>query len=185
MTNNNSTVWDSKPLHPSSDPATRPTWVELKTSAELHTPSDALKFNRKLLKFWAQSFLLGVSKIIVGFRTNDIQGRLVRLQELETAKIPGLVREDCARNGKPPEWEKDAAINFLGEVLGWLKRTITKDGVWKMRRTERASTIELWKVEETGYGEVLSRDFVDWRQELARRKMGDGLNTEVIVGGES
>jgi RAT1-interacting protein len=126
-----------------------------------------------------------VPKIIVGFRTNDMQGRLVRVQELETAKIPGLVREDCARNGAAPEWEKDAAINFLGEVLGWLKKTITKDGVWKMRRTERSSAIELWKVEESGYGEVLSREFADWREELAGRKMGDELDAEVGVGGES
>ena len=41
---------------------------------------DMLKYERKLLKFWIQSFLLGVPKIIVGFRSQN--GILQRLEEL-------------------------------------------------------------------------------------------------------
>lgn len=52
-------------------------------------PRERQKFERKLLKFWAQSFLLGVPKIVVGFRTQN--GSLVRIQDFETQKLPGLV----------------------------------------------------------------------------------------------
>ncbi|KAK3716881.1 decapping endonuclease targeting mRNA [Vermiconidia calcicola] len=66
-------------------------WVELKTTAE--PPSthhrETIKFERKLCRFWAQSFLLGVPKIIIGYRSQD--GFLTRIQELETQKLPGLV----------------------------------------------------------------------------------------------
>src|SRR5271155_3417379 len=60
-------LWDVKP-----EDTSRPiNWVELKTSAEIFNERDQIKFERKLLKFWAQSFLLGVPKIIVGFRSHD------------------------------------------------------------------------------------------------------------------
>ncbi|KAK3202490.1 hypothetical protein GRF29_161g1398596 [Pseudopithomyces chartarum] len=55
-------------------PSSPPPWVELKTSEELPaSPShrDILRFERKLLKFWAQSFLLGVPRIVIGWRTSQ------------------------------------------------------------------------------------------------------------------
>jgi len=69
-----------------------------------------LKYERKLLKFWAQSFLLGVPKIIVGFRTRE--GILQRLEELETHSIPGWVK----RYGKGT-WDGNICINFAAAFL--------------------------------------------------------------------
>jgi RAT1-interacting protein len=56
-----------------------------------------------------------------------------------------------------------------------LKATITEDGVWRIRRKERSSTIEVFRVEETGHGDVLSDEFINWRIKLA-------LNTKEGVG---
>ncbi|KAL8918801.1 MAG: hypothetical protein Q9208_007139 [Pyrenodesmia sp. 3 TL-2023] len=75
------TVWDTKPSPPSSNPIN---WVELKTAATPLSDRDIIKYERKLLKFWIQSFLLGVPKIIVGFRSKE--GILQSLEELETCK---------------------------------------------------------------------------------------------------
>lgn len=69
-----------------------------------------LKFERKLLKFWIQSFLLGVPKIIVGFR--DKGGILRRLEELETQKLPGQVK----KVGKG-SWDGNLCINFTAAFL--------------------------------------------------------------------
>lgn len=69
------------------------------------------KFERKLLKFWAQSFLLGVPKIVVGFR--DQHGILRRIEELETAAIPGQVK----KHGKGV-WDGNVCINFAAAFLG-------------------------------------------------------------------
>ena len=101
-----SLVWDSKP-----DRKDDPThWVELKTSHQLSHDGSVVKFERKLLKFWAQSFLLGVPKIIVGFRNMD--GILQSLQELETQNIP----RDVKRKGKGT-WDGSVCINFAASFL--------------------------------------------------------------------
>lgn len=67
-------------------------------------------FHQKLMKYWIQSFLLGVPKIIVGFRTAD--GVLVDVQLFETHRIPGMV------NSTPnPRWNADMCVNFAGAFL--------------------------------------------------------------------
>jgi RAT1-interacting protein len=99
-------VWDCKPDR-KDDPIN---WVELKTSAEIRNDRDMIKYERKLLKFWAQSFLLGVPKIIVGFR--DQQGIVHRLEELETASIPGKVKK-VGRG----TWDGNICINFAAEFM--------------------------------------------------------------------
>jgi RAT1-interacting protein len=99
-------VWDIKP----EPPDTRINWVELKTSADPRSERDLQAFERKLMKFWIQSFLLGVPKIIVGFR--DQNGILVRMEEMETAKIPGAVK----RRGRGT-WDGNVCINFTAAFL--------------------------------------------------------------------
>jgi RAT1-interacting protein len=99
-------VWDIKP----EDKNLPINWVELKTSAEINNERDQIKFERKLLKFWIQSFLLGVPKIIVGFRTAD--GILIRLEELNTQSIPDMVKSR-GRN----LWDGNTCINFAANFL--------------------------------------------------------------------
>jgi RAT1-interacting protein len=82
----------------------------LKTTSELFNDKEKIKFERKLLKFWAQSFLLGVPRIIVGFR--DRAGMLLRLEEIETHTIPGKVKRD----GKG-SWDGNVSINFTAAFL--------------------------------------------------------------------
>lgn len=148
-------VWDSKPTDGS------PTnWVELKTSADIRNDRDMVTYERKLMKFWIQSFLLGVPKIIVGFRTPD--GILKRIEEMDTASIPGTVK----RVGKGT-WDGNMCINFASSLLDFLKATITGDGVWRIRRKERSSTIEVFKFEETGHGDILPDEFINWRIKLS------------------
>ena len=99
-------VWDCKPDR-KSDPIN---WVELKTSEEIKNPKDMFKYERKLLKFWAQSFLLGVPKIIVGFRSRD--GILRSVQELDTIDIPNMVK----KQSKEP-WDSNLCLTFTAKFL--------------------------------------------------------------------
>ncbi|KAL9601856.1 MAG: hypothetical protein Q9219_002208 [cf. Caloplaca sp. 3 TL-2023] len=148
-------IWDIKPpdlSHPIN-------WVELKTAATPNSDRDLLKYERKLLKFWIQSFLLGVPRIIVGFRSRE--GVLQSLKELETARIPGMVKHKGKGN-----WDGNVCINFAAEWLEWLRATIAEDGgVWRIRKREKGPVIEVSKIEESGHGDILSREFVEWRQE--------------------
>ncbi|KAF3403464.1 Decapping nuclease rai1 [Penicillium rolfsii] len=146
-------VWDCKPDR-KDDPIH---WVELKTSAEIRNDRDMIKYERKLLKFWAQSFLLGVPKIIVGFR--DQQGIVHRLEELETASIPGKVKK-VGRG----TWDGNICINFAARFMEWVKQVIQGDGVWRIRKLEKSHVIQVYKVEESGHGDILSSAFKTWRE---------------------
>ncbi|EHA47524.1 decapping endonuclease targeting mRNA [Pyricularia oryzae] len=147
-------IWDSKPSTPGPI-----NWVELKTSAEVRNDRDAANFERKLLKWWIQSFLLGVPKIVVGFRTRD--GHLTRVDEMETNVIPANVQQ------RGRSWNGDTCINFCSAVLDWIRSTMDDDGVWRIRRRARSSVIEMFKIEETGHGRVLTDDFINWRIKLS------------------
>ena len=99
-------IWDARP----EDKNSPINWVELKTTAEIESDRDLIKFERKLMKFWIQSFLLGVPKIIVGYRTRD--GILERIEELETQTIPDRVKD----RGKH-SWDGNICINFAAAFL--------------------------------------------------------------------
>jgi RAT1-interacting protein len=51
-----------------------------------------------------------------------------------------------------------------------LRSTIVGDGVWRIRRKERSPTIEVFRIEETGHGDIVSDDFINWRIKLALNK---------------
>lgn len=101
----NTPVWDSKPSK-QGDPIN---WVELKTSVEIRNDRDRDNFERKLMKYWIQSFLLGVPKVVVGFRSRD--GVLTKVEEIDVASMPATV----ARRGR--QWDGNVCINFAAECL--------------------------------------------------------------------
>ncbi|KAI2623438.1 RAI1 like PD-XK nuclease-domain-containing protein [Xylaria nigripes] len=145
-------IWDSKPKQKGAPI----NWVELKTSAEIRDERGMKNFERKLMKFWIQSFLLGVPKIIVGFRSQN--GVLTKLEEIQTVSIP----ETAAKRGVR-SWDANSCINFASAFLAWLRETINDEGVWRIRRQAGSPTIEVFKVEEVGHGSVLTEEFVNWR----------------------
>lgn len=142
-----------------ADPNAPVPWVELKTAEELpprerQQHRDVLRFERKLLKFWAQSFLLGVPKIVVGFRSK--RGVLSGLQTFNTHELPGMVRRGTGC------WDGNVCINFAAEFLGWLKETIKGEGVYSVALRKKSGVVEARKVGE-GTGGIVSEDFLAWR----------------------
>jgi RAT1-interacting protein len=63
------------------------------------------------MRFWIQSFLLGVPRIVVGFRSRN--GILQRIQEFRTMEIPDMV----SRSGPCPPWDANVCINFAASFL--------------------------------------------------------------------
>jgi len=67
---------------------------------------------------WAQSYLLGVPRIIIGFRDSTMHGTLLRLKEYRTREIPDMViRQSWRRGQQQPTWDSNCCINFLGDFL--------------------------------------------------------------------
>jgi len=149
-------VTDYKP----DDPQAPPRWVELKTSRAPTSPRDWQIHDKKMLKFWAQSFLLNVPKIVIGYRTRD--GFLENLEELETQKIPGII----AQHGTF-KWNGNTCINATGAFLQFLKATVRGEGVWRIRRAPGRPEIEIFKVTDSGTGDIIKPSFIAWRQEIS------------------
>ena len=143
-------------------------WIELKTSQRPMNEKDDIKFERKLLRFWAQSFLLGVPKIVVGFRSPS--GHLLYMEEFETQKIPGMVNKQGKRT-----WDGNSCINFTAAFLEMLKKTVVGEGVWRIRRRQRDSVIEVFKVEEHGTGAILRPTFKEHRDRMLAKEVAEML----------
>ena len=128
--------------------------MELKTSRELTTTRSIATFEQqKLLKFWAQSFLLGVPRIIVGFRSEG--NTLASIQLLETMKIPAQVREGGTRI-----WDGNVCINFTAKFLEFLCQIITEDGVYGIKFVKGGSNVDVFKKGEKTF---LTEEYIKWK----------------------
>ncbi|KAK3584832.1 hypothetical protein CHS0354_005687 [Potamilus streckersoni] len=95
-------------------------YVEFKTSREIDNQRQDNNMKRfKLIKWWAQSFLVGIPKIVCGFRDDD--GIVHRLQTYDTLEIPDLVK-----NIYNP-WNPAVCFNFLDELLSFIKESVIED----------------------------------------------------------
>jgi RAT1-interacting protein len=144
-----SLIVDYKP-DPPQNPV--PHYVELKTSRKWIGPRDKENFERhKLLKFWAQSFLLGVPKIIVGFRSND--NILASLETFQTEKIP--------TKGKIRGWDEKICINFAAKFLEFLRGTIVEDCVYGIKFVKKGRQIDVFKKDQSK--SFLTAEYINWK----------------------
>lgn len=60
---------------------------------------------------------------------------------------------------------REAVFGVCADGAVVLKETVRGQGVWRIRRRDRSSIIEMEKYEETGTGSILSDDFLRWRSQ--------------------
>ncbi|KAK7207791.1 putative Dhp1-interacting protein Din1 [Myxozyma melibiosi] len=143
-------------------------YVELKTNQVINHDTGARNFEKKLLRVWAQSFLLGVPKAIVGFRTRE--GYLQTFEEFEVQKIPAMIKKSKFYHPRN-SWDGNEAIAFLAACLQWIKTSIPAEEngeVWKLRYIARSDYLLLMKA--PGQASFLHPDFVEWRKERRESK---------------
>ncbi|KZP23880.1 RAI1-domain-containing protein [Athelia psychrophila] len=121
--------------------------VELKTSMTIRTPRDRANFEKKLLRIYLQSFLLGVPRVRVGFRARD--GVLGAVQDFRTGEIPRMVRERGGRDA----WDAGVCLAWGERVLGLLDAAVPEGaGVWRAEfepgRGVRVRVLGLEEVED-------------------------------------
>lgn len=72
----------------------------------------------------------------------------------------------------------------LSATLG-LKTTITQDGTWRIRKVEKSPVIEVFRVEESGHGDILSSEFTYWREKMENTEtkwpLILNINTETAI----
>ncbi|KAG1446203.1 hypothetical protein G6F56_009651 [Rhizopus delemar] len=108
----------------------------------------------KLLKFWAQSFLVGIPRVICGFRDDD--GQIVNVEELKTLEMPRKVRD------MPGMWNPAVCLNFANQVLDWIKTVVTEDDATTTYSIEYKPHLERIDTTCTGHKNVfLTQRFLD------------------------
>jgi len=96
-------------------------YIELKTTRKIDTKKQRSNFEKfKLLKWWAQSFAVGVRQILVGFRDDD--GMVQKMQNLETMKLPSYALAADKKNA----WRPEMALLFAEKVLTFIRETMEK-----------------------------------------------------------
>ncbi|KAF9223316.1 RAI1-domain-containing protein [Gyrodon lividus] len=127
-------------------------FVELKTSLSIRGLSDQIRFEKKLLKFYIQSFLLGVPEIVVGFRKPS--GQLTTTQSFQTVQIPRCVR------GKPGAWDPLICLDWGDRFLSFLHDTVqtnTGKDVWRVTFTPKVG-VTATMLDGAGMEEVVGGD---------------------------
>ncbi|XP_037518555.1 decapping and exoribonuclease protein isoform X1 [Rhipicephalus sanguineus] len=100
-----------------SQPGSTGCYIELKTSRDCLSEQQYRNFCRfKMLKWWAQSFLVGIPRVLCGFR--DDNGVVGTLEELD-------VREMTHR--AKGMWSGAVCMNFCNQLLSFIKKHATQD----------------------------------------------------------
>ncbi|SCU87968.1 LANO_0D00672g1_1 [Lachancea nothofagi CBS 11611] len=148
-------------------------YAELKCTKGVSTIADARRFERKVFKTWLQCFLIGINRIIYGFRDDNFL--LKSVEEYSTQEIPLLLKNN---NPQLTNACMDA-VRWYGALTEWLLATIPREESTEYLKAYRLSFennhLKLSEIEE-GHEEypelldgenVLSHEFRAWRKELA------------------
>ena len=163
-------LWDYRPQDGKKDPL--PHYVELKTSRVIETPGNIVTFERKLFKTWAQSFLIGIRKIVYGFRDDNLILRCVEMYSTE--EIPILLK----KNQVTEPSKKIVCMNALkwyGAVVEWLTEVIptNENGAYRISYdpgSRSFSVAELIGDEKSKAQAMITSEFKDWRKELSEKE---------------
>lgn len=129
-------------------------YVELKTCRVLKDPSQyATFYQNKLMSFWAQSFLAGIPKILVGFRSD--RGMVKSIEFIEVSEIPRITR------GKVT-WCPETMLNFGILFLDWLSaqmKQFSEDEVFRLSFVGDSGEVILKKLD--GISPFVPSEFKD------------------------
>ncbi|XP_054165087.1 decapping and exoribonuclease protein-like [Oppia nitens] len=98
-------------------PGTLSNFIELKTTKIMSSENHYRNFlKHKLLKWWAQSYIVGVPTVYCGYKDNK---NIVRnLEPLKIEEFPNLALEF---------WSANVCLNFLNKFLTHMKELVTID----------------------------------------------------------
>jgi len=89
-------------------------FVELKTNRFIENERQQGNFKRfKLLKWWAQSFLVGIPTVVCGYR--DDRGIVSKLESIPVKNMPSMARD---------QWNGNICMNFCQQFLEFVSQSV-------------------------------------------------------------
>lgn len=141
-----------------------PHYVELKTSKAVEAPGQVVNFEKKLFKTWAQSFLIGIRKIVYGFRDENLILRNVEVYNTE--EIPIMLKNSINENQKIVCM---GALKWYGAVIEWLNNEIPKDEhkLWSLTYDPGSKTFSVAEMVDNKLRDsIISSEFKQWRSSM-------------------
>lgn len=161
-------IWD---FVPENGGDVLPHYVELKTSRILEHPGQIVNFEKKLFKTWAQCFLLGIRKVIYGFRDDNLVLRSVEVYNTE--EIPLMIKNNPLTEANKEKIVAMNAVKWYGAVLEWITQEIpaASNGAWKLSYDPGSRSFNLSELTDAKKvrDEIISQEFKEWRAELRSR----------------
>ncbi|KAI5951435.1 RAI1 [Candida jiufengensis] len=163
--------WDYIPDNPANSLSH---YVELKTTKIIENDFQIINFEKKLFKAWCQCFLMGITKIIYGFRDDSFILRNVEIYNTE--EVPLLIKDNPLNNLKQNQASKincTNALKWYGAVVEWIVDSIDKSDEsksfgLKFDPIAKKLTLNQLKDEENTKlrnGGLITEDFKKWREE--------------------
>lgn len=129
-------------------------YAELKTTREFSHEGQKRSFRKfKLLKWWLQSFLIGIDGILCGFR--DDEGFVKRCNWFKVSEISRIIKEDR------DHWKPAACLTFLNLFLDFLQKNVTKDHIPHILTRQPGHRTFNMTVDESGTDAFLPKWYLD------------------------
>ena len=134
-------------------PGTLSNFIEIKSTRKIKTQSQYDSFIKyKLIKWWAQSYLVGVPKVYVGYRNDKFQIQETELLSIE--KFPELGQH---------YWSANVCLNFLNQFLSFIKSNVTIDDpnvVYQFEFEPKEHEISCKRLTEPGHYQIIPEWYV-------------------------
>lgn len=150
-------------------------YCELKCSKGINTEREAHNFANKLFRTWLQCFLIGIPRIIYGFRDENF--KLVSIEEYSLKNIVPMlqqynpqVAENCAK-----------AIGWYSKIIDWLatiqsrySQKVSRETIVPFKLTCKDQELQMIDIlpGESEYNDIvngemiISNKFKEWRRSL-------------------
>lgn len=138
-------------------------YMELKTSRIITDQKGYRNFDRKLMRTWAQSFLLGVPHIVYGFR--DDKGILRAVEHYKTENLPIMVK-NSPHTSPNFKWNGMNLISFYGAALEWIKTSVAESRPqdltqFRVTMPPKGQHLEISQLDTQST--ALTKEFIEWR----------------------
>ncbi|KAK6200000.1 RAI1 like PD-XK nuclease-domain-containing protein [Scheffersomyces amazonensis] len=165
-------VWDYKP-GVNDGGSVLDHYIELKTSKVIENNGQVINFEKKLFRTWGQCFLMGIKRVIYGFRDDKFILRTVEIYE--TNEIPLLIKgnplHENENSGTPPI-NCMSAIRWYGAVLEWINELVVDENkAYRLNYNPSMKAVTIRELpndinERLRNGEILTSEFKAWRESL-------------------